>query len=99
QFFEMRMDDAKIFLIAGEIAASAGVYEEQAIEGLRFSIFVASCYGDSISVIDKLCHGPTLADFRAGGFCVLEQNVVELRALDLDCRNVAGETAIAEAQF
>jgi hypothetical protein len=78
------MNHAQILLVAGKVAAAAGVQEERCLQGLRFAIFVPASDGHVLRIIRGFGDGPALANLGARGFGMIQQYLIEFRALNLE---------------
>jgi hypothetical protein len=84
EFFPRRMHFAQIFLVAGKVAASAGINQVGRAEMMNFSIGITCFDIHAGGVRIKLAGRPAFAHVRAGRTCMLEQNVIEGRAFNLN---------------
>src|SRR5881392_1445447 len=94
------MNDADALLIAGEIAATAGVDQEACSDAVSAAGAVARLDRHEVgSCVVKFGDGETFADLRAGLLRVSQQQLIEARALDLERRRLPGVMSVAEDQF
>ena len=85
---------AQIFLVAGQITASAGINQKCPAEIMSFSVGIARFDIYAIGIRNKFADRPAFAHIRARRARVLEQNVIERRALDLDGFRLAVKFAL-----
>src|SRR5436190_17379563 len=93
------MNDAQAFLVAGHIAPSAGIDEKAAVKCLRRSVGRSGFEGYGIGFRGETRHGPAFTHFRAEGCGVLEKNMIEGGALDLDGFGFARKAALAKNEL
>jgi len=77
------MHNPQLFLVAGQVAAPAGVDEKHAPQRLGVPLLVAHLDRDAVAFVGELAHRPARAHFRAARLRVAEQQVVERGALRL----------------
>src|SRR2546430_7894672 len=98
QLLEVGMNLAQSLLVAGEIAAPAGINQKGAADRLGLALFIASVDRSARGVGAELCHRPPFPHFRSGTAGVPQQQMIEAGALDLKGHRLAGESAIAERE-
>src|SRR5207302_10764637 len=99
KFFEMRMDDAQPFGVAGEIRAAAGIDEECARESGRGAIGAAGFDGGFFAGVRKTRDGPAFTHLAAAASGVFEQEIIDDGAHDLDRYGLARTTPAANVQL
>ena len=100
EFLQARVDDANALLVAGEIAAAAGVNEKAAAESPGLSGVVPAFNRDEVRArVVEPCDGKTFAHLGTGLLGVLQQQMIEPCALDLEGGGFPGVMAVAEDQL
>src|SRR5207302_11458876 len=100
EFLQARMTDTDALLVAGEIPAPAGVDEEESAKGLRLACVIARLDGDEIrGRVVEPGDGNPFANCRARFFGVLQQQMIELGAFDLERGRLARVTPVAKDEF
>src|SRR5438445_481073 len=95
----MGVNDAQALLIAREVAASAGVEQKGPAESFAFTALRARNHCHAGTLISEFGDGPPLADFRARGGSMAEQEMIEGGALHLEGLGFASEAPVAKNQF
>ena len=98
-FFQARMHDSQAFLVAGRVAATAGIDEKRAAKGLGLPGFVAGGDADRVALVGEFIDCPAFAHLRAATGGMFQQQVVKFSAFDLDGLGFAGVTALAKDEL
>jgi hypothetical protein len=96
---QVRVDYAQTLLIAGQVAATAGVDEVAGSELVRFAAWIGGIDGNRAVILLKAGNGPTFADLRTFLTCGVEEDMIEFGALDLDGSFFAGEDTGGKDKF
>ena len=100
EFLQARVDDANALLVAGEIAAAAGVNEKAGAESPGLADVVTPFNRDEVRArVVEPRDGKTFAHLGAGLLRVLQQQMIEPRALDLEGYGFPGVVAVAKDQL
>src|SRR5712671_719311 len=94
------MHETDALLVAGEVAAAAGIDKKTGVERLSPAGIVARLDGDEVRAgVIESGDGKTFAHFRAGLLGVSEQQIIEPGAFDLECGGLPSIVPVAKDQL